>query len=601
MIKFRKIKKKLKFNIFKEFIEKSFVIKHAFELCKLGSKSNKYKFFLLIILILITGFTETLPVLMIIPFITIISDPEKALLLPKIKIFYNFFGMNEPTQLLLPFLILFILFVLLNAYLRIYIIDFIFFVKASIAHTLSKLAFEKVLFSTYEYQIGTNSSSIINDFNNSITCSISYIETVLSMTRDIVLLCFISIALFIVNAKLTAFLFLIAFITYIISFTKKNKLLSKEGRVVKITSESQLKVIQESLGSIKNIILENNQNLFLNKYSYFNKKYLSSEANISAALTKPKYVIEGIFISIIGIAAYIFKVNLGLNPIPTLGGLVLGFQKLLPIVNNLFINYSSMLARYEQSCKTLNLIEKTPQDLNNLNNLLIKDFVFRKLELKNICYSYPFTKQNVIKDCNLTISKGETIGIKGKTGVGKSTLINLIMALIKPSSGTIKINNINIINPQNEINLINWRRSIAHVPQFIYLSDTSIIENIAFGEKINDIDFEKAIFCAKAAKIYEYIENSDKGFYTKIGERGIKLSGGQLQRIGIARALYRESEILILDEATSALDQITEKEVVDSIRENKKELTIISISHRLSTLIGYDKIIRFENKKIYFD
>ena len=175
------------------------------------------------------------------------------------------------------------------------------------------------------------------------------------------------------------------------------------------------------------------------------------------------------------------------------------------------------------------------------------------------------------------------------------------MALIKPSSGTIKINNINIINPQNEINLINWRRSIAHVPQFIYLTDTSIIENIAFGKKINEINFEKAILCAKAAKIYEYIENSDKGFYTKIGERGIKLSGGQLQRIGIARALYRESEILILDEATSALDQITEKEVIDSIRENKKQLTIISISHRMSTLIGYDKIIRFENKKIYFD
>lgn len=601
MIKFRKIKKKLKFNIFKVFTEKSFVIKHAFELCRLGSKGSKYKFFLLTILILITGFTETLPVLMIIPFITIISDPEKALQITKIKFFYDFFGINEPTQLLLPFLILFILFVLLNAYLRIYVIDFIFFVKASIAHTLSKLAFEKVLFSTYEYQIGTNSSSIINDFNNSIGCSISYIETILSMTRDIVLLCFISLALFLVNAKLTAFLFLIAFITYIISFTKKNKLLSKEGRVAKITSERELNVIQESLGSIKNIILENNQNLFLKKYSYFNRKYLFSGANISAALSKPKYVIEGIFISIIGIAAYIFKINLGLNPIPTLGGLVLGFQKLLPIVNSLFINYSSMLARYEQSCKTVNLIEKTPQDLNNLNNLLIKDFIFRKLELKNICYSYPLTKQNVIKDCNLTITKGETIGIKGKTGVGKSTLINLIMALIKPSSGTIEINNINIINPENEINLINWRRSIAHVPQFIYLTDTSIIENIAFGEKINDIDFEKAIFCAKAAKIYEYIKNSDKGFYTKIGERGIKLSGGQLQRIGIARALYRESEILILDEATSALDQITEKEVIDSIRENKKQLTIISISHRLSTLVGYDKIIRFENKKVYFD
>ena len=170
---------------------------------------------------------------------------------------------------------------------------------------------------------------------------------------------------------------------------------------------------------------------------------------------------------------------------------------------------------------------------------------------------------------------------------------------MKPSKGAIYINGININEESNERNLIKWRKSIAHVPQFIFLSDTTIIENIAFGIQLEKINFERVVLACKAAKIYEFIQNSEKGFYTNVGERGIKLSGGQLQRIGIARALYRNSEILILDEATSALDPKTEAEVIESIKKFNKNLTLISISHRLSTLVGYDRIIKFTNKKVY--
>ena len=144
-------------------------------------------------------------------------------------------------------------------------------------------------------------------------------------------------------------------------------------------------------------------------------------------------------------------------------------------------------------------------------------------------------------------------------------------------------------------------KSISHVPQFIYLSDTSIIENIAFGEDIKDINYEKVVNACKAARIYDFVQNSDKGFYTRVGERGMKLSGGQLQRIGIARALYKSCEILILDEATSALDKKTELEVIESLRKYSINLTIIAISHRLSTLVGYDRVIRFADKKVYDD
>ena len=258
-----------------------------------------------------------------------------------------------------------------------------------------------------------------------------------------------------------------------------------------------------------------------------------------------------------------------------------------------------MVSRYELSCNTIDLLKNIPQDLNNIENKDQSQIIFNTLELKNINYKYPSNSSLIVKDCNLNIKRGETIGIIGKTGSGKSTIINLIMCLIKPSKGEININGININKKENEKYLIKWRKSIAHVPQFIYLSDTSIIENIAFGITLEEINFERAIIACKTARIYDFIHSSEKGFYTNVGERGIKLSGGQLQRIGIARALYRNSQILILDEATSALDQKTEAEVIESIKKYYKNLTLISISHRLSTLVGYDRIIKFANKKVY--
>ena len=588
-------------NILKNLSEKLYLINHALILCKLGSHGNRYKLALLLIILLLNGITDALPVILVIPFITIIGDPVKILELPMAKEISNYFDINEPEALLLPSLILFVSFVAINSFIKIFSINYTFFVKAAIANTISKLAFKKILFSTYEYQISTNSSKILNNFGTCLGCSTAYIETFLSIIRDLIILIFISATLLVVNKNLTLILFTIASSTFIILAIKKNQSLAKEGRIAKISSEKEINIIQEGLGSLKNIILENNQNIFLKKYSYYNQKYLFSAARISATLTKPRYFVEGLFISIIGISAYLFKTNYGLNPIPILGSLALGLQKLLPTINSLFINYSSMISRYELSCNTLELLKNIPQDIKNIEIRDQSQIVFNTLELKNINYRYPSNNSFIIKDCNLLIKRGETLGIKGKTGSGKSTLINLIMCLMKPTKGKILINNIDINEDKNEDYLIKWRKSIAHVPQFIFLSDTTIIENIAFGIKLEKINFKKAILACKTARIYDFIKNSEKGFYTKVGERGIKLSGGQLQRIGIARALYRNSQILILDEATSALDQKTESQVIDSIKNYNSNITLISISHRLSTLVGYDRIINFTNKRVYND
>ena len=198
----------------------------------------------------------------------------------------------------------------------------------------------------------------------------------------------------------------------------------------------------------------------------------------------------------------------------------------------------------------------------------------------------------------MKIYKGEKIGIVGKTGSGKSTLVDIIMGLLEPVSGTLAIDDKDLYHEKNKKYLYSWRSLIAHVPQNIYLADSTIAENIALGCNLKEIDFERLNQVAEKAQILEYIVKNPNGFYQRVGERGTLLSGGQRQRIGIARALYQRKSLLILDEATSALDSGTELNVMESIKDLSKDMTVLIISHRISTLNYCDRIFRVENGKL---
>nr|WP_075440399.1 ABC transporter ATP-binding protein [Prochlorococcus marinus] len=589
----------LKDRIFRKLKKKLYLIHHTLVICKLGSKGNVLKFILLIIFSLLEGVSDTLPVLIVVPFLTLISNPEKiwntnqAQNLTKIDI------INQPSDLLLPAFILFVCVILFNTFLKLYTINFSNFVKASVGHQISKTAFEKIIFSNYEFQINTSSSKIIDDFYSSIGACLANIDSFLDAIRSLFTTILIIFSLFIINKEITFFVFIICGLTYFSTAVIKSRILSKNGRTLKVSVKKQTDLIQESWGYKKNIILENNQNVFQKKYSFYNIKYLFAKANINSAVTKPKFVIEGSFILIVGSIAFFLKTNYGTDPIPLLGAIALGLQKLLPNVNGLFQIYSAMVTRYERSKDIENLIKNTPQDLISKKNHKNQELIFRNLELKRVSYKYPGSKNFVINNGDISIKVGESVGIIGKTGSGKSTLINLLMGLLKPTEGSVEINGINITDNLNEGVLVNYRKNISHVPQSIFLNNVTILENIAFGEKILDINFEKVIEACKASRIYDFIKSTEKGFYSTVGERGIKISGGQLQRIALARALYKNKKILILDEATSALDNETEKEVINSIKTFDPNLTIIAIAHRLSTLCDYDRILKVSNGKIY--
>ena len=217
----------------------------------------------------------------------------------------------------------------------------------------------------------------------------------------------------------------------------------------------------------------------------------------------------------------------------------------------------------------------------------------KEINLTNLSFSYPIRKEFSLSKISMSVKRGDFIGIVGETGSGKSTLINLFIGLLKPSEGKVEVDQININS-----NLPEWYKKIGYVPQSVYLTDDTIRKNIAFGLREEDIDNALIKQAVEKANLNKFLDNLSNGIETVVGEKGIRISGGQQQRIGIARALYRDPEILVLDEATSSLDQATEKKIMDSVQVLKRKKTLIVITHRLFTVENCDKVFCIDKGKL---
>ena len=282
--------------------------------------------------------------------------------------------------------------------------------------------------------------------------------------------------------------------------------------------------------------------------------------------------------------------------IPVLGALALGAQRLLPALQQSFSAYSSIKGAHSSFSDVLHLLNQPlPTHINHSWPSLVS---FKKeIELKNLGFYYKDSSTWIFKNINITIVKGSRVGFIGATGCGKSTLIDVIMALIPPSSGTLSVDGKNIDSSNKKA----WQAHIAHVSQNTYLSDSTIEENIAFGISKDKINHQRVKKVAQQAQISELIEQWKDGYQTFVGERGVRISGGQRQRIGIARALYKKADVLIFDEATSALDNETETKVMKAIEDlSEKGVTVLIIAHRLSTLQFCDKIVKLDSNHVIY-
>jgi ATP-binding cassette subfamily B protein len=393
----------------------------------------------------------------------------------------------------------------------------------------------------------------------------------------------------IIYSPLFAFSILIifSFVYFFIGYFIKRQL-SVNSIIVNQQLNKHLRIVQESLGSIRDILLDNSHAVYLKKFEKSNSTLRKIQAKMAFIGSSPRYVIEAFGMVVIAIFMVFFQINGGTDSIvilPMLGGFALAFQRLLPIFQQAFASWVAIKSGTSSLDSILDLLAQ-PYILNSQGSAKLN---FKKdIVLKGIAFKYQPENSLILKNVDLVIPKGARIGIIGSTGSGKSTLLDILMGLLEPTEGDILIDGV----PIDRNNLIMWQQNISHVPQSIFLTDGTISENIAFGVPKKSIDQKLVIDCAKKAQIDMLIDGWVEGYDTNIGERGIKLSGGQKQRIGIARAIYKSSEVIIFDEATSSLDTETEKNVMKSIDDLDQLLTVIIVAHRTSTLINCDKIYK---------
>ena len=456
--------------------------------------------------------------------------------------------------------------------------------------------YNKTLYQPYQVHAKRNSSDVISVISVKVQMIIvNVLAALLTMITSIILALTIISFLILMNPLIAMSVILFFGALYALLSYLTRKEINRGGQIIADESTKIVKTLQEGLGGIRDIILDGTQNFYLNLYSQSEINLRKAQIKNQVVRESPRFVMEAIAMVGIAILAYLITGDDGVSKaLPLLGAVAIGSQRLLPLIQNGYnalIKLRGSLAAIQDIVRFLSQ-EKLDYlvDINNKDKL---EFV-RNIELKEIEFSYTESGLKVFKGINLEISKGNKIGFIGKTGSGKSTLIDIIMGLLEPIQGSIFIDKTKI----NKKNLKSWQNNIAHVPQHIYLSDESITNNIAFGLSKEDIDISKVKEVAEQAKIAETIEKMPKKYDTKIGERGIRLSGGQRQRIGIARALYKGADLIVLDEATSALDNTTEKEIMDIFNNLGKDITVLIIAHRVTTLTDCDKIYEIKDGSI---
>jgi len=541
---------------------------------------------------MIASLFEVVSIGAIIPFLGILTAPEQVYQHQMTQPVIQLLQLTSPSQLPFPLTVVFISSVLLAGAIRL----FLLYVMTKMIHAtgsdLSVNIYHRTLYQNYTTHIARNSSEVINGIitkTNGVVGGV--IEPILVMLSSIVLIIAIMIALLsidIVIALTSLFTFGLLYWCVII-YTRKT--LQGNSQCIAEQSTQMVKSLQEGLGGVRDVLIDGTQEFYCKLYRNADISLRKASATNAFIGGSPRFVMEAVGMALIASLAYTISLReTGIAPvIPVIGALALGAQRLLPALQQAYKAYSQIKGSYSSFIDVLNLLEQPLPEYADQPQPKPIYFV-KEIKLNNLNFRYTEDSPWILKNVNLSLKKGSRIGFIGVTGSGKSTLIDIVMGLLPPTEGVLIIDNQTI----NSRNRRAWQAHIAHVPQNIYLSDSTIEENIAFGIAKELIDHQRVKKAAQQAQIAELIEQWKDGYQTFVGERGIRLSGGQRQRIGIARALYKQANVLIFDEATSALDNETEQAVMDAIEDLGEEITILIIAHRLTTLKGCDKIIKLE-------
>ncbi len=558
---------------------------------------HRLTLYFLILMMLITSLAEVISIGAVVPFLGILVDPERILSIEGIgstlQYLSDISNMNVRTLITM----LFIIAGIFAGMMRLILLRLQMRLSFSIGSNFSVKIFENTLHQPYSVHVSRNSNTVINGIVTKTNAVIynSLMPLLVLLSSTLIMTAIFSIILYIDYAVAISVFASFGLIYGVVLFLVKSKL-SADSLIVSRESDRVVKIIQEGLGGIRDVILDNTQKIYTDMYKKSDVPLRFSQANIQFLSASPRFIIEALSIAVIALFALSLSSDQNglISHIPLLGAIAIGGQRLLPVLQAAYSNWALIRGNQDSLTDVLTLLEDGSTNINdeysNENELNFN----HELVVDNVSFNYSTNSKNVLRNINVRIRKGMTVGCVGATGSGKSTLLDILMGLLEPTEGFLKIDNV-IINESNKKIL---QSKISHVPQDVFLTDSTITENIAFGVPPNDVDFKRIREAAWKADILETIESWEDGFNTFVGERGQKLSGGQKQRIGLARALYKKSSIIVLDEATSALDNKTEKTVMDQLHKLDKNITIIIVAHRLSTLKSCDVIFEIEKGSI---
>lgn len=561
------------------------------------TQKDKFKMLLLLLTVIAGSFLELMGVAVFSPFVDVLMNPDMIEEKWYLKWIYDTFHFNGSNYFLamLTGLIIFI-YVFKNVFLAMqknWIYKFSYGVQLKISTKLLKTYVRE----PYTFHLSHNIAVLQRSLQEDTDLFTKGIIHAMELVAEIAVCGTLGIYLFLVS-KSIAITVLVLLLVSLFVFTSLSRRYSKNlGKQCQTYKANLYQWVNQSLGGIKELKILNREDYFIHAYEDNYAKYVHGLRINRLIATLPKYFVEAVCMTGL-LLAVLLKMFWGQKDdfttfIPQLSVFAVAAFRLLPSVGKINEHVADIL----YSLPSLDLIYhdlKAIEEEPEVKEKEEMDWEFKKeISISNVCYHYPDGEDMVINKASFIIPKGKTVAFIGPSGAGKTTIVDIILGLLKPQFGKVEADELNIHKHPYV-----WQKEIGYIPQVIYLSDDTIRNNIAFGIRKEEIDDQAILQALKKAQLYEFVENLPEGLDTMVGDRGVRLSGGQRQRIGIARALYHDPEVLVLDEATSALDNETEAAVMEAIDHLQGMKTILIIAHRLTTIRNVDMIYEVSNGKV---
>ena len=557
---------------------------------------HRLQFFLLIGLMLGNAVAEVVSLGLLIPFLGILTSPDRVMAHPVVASQMTEWGIGSASELVLPLTLAFVAAVLASAAIRLLLLWSTTRFSLSAALALSGETYRKTLYQPYLVHLARHSSGVISGITTKINSVVFGVLTpVLVLISSAILLTAIIAALVAIDPVVAITSAVVLAGSYAAITWLSRKRLARNSFLISEGQTELVRSLQDGLGGIRDILLDGTQPVYSDIYQQVDRPLRQAQCDNTFISQSPRLLMEALGMVMIAMLAYALSLSPGgiSAAVPVLGALALGAQRLLPALQQAYSAWQSIAGNYSSLADVVELLD---QDVPaQLMQPAPPPLPFQEeIRLDGVRFRYRPDSPWVLNGLTLRISKGSRVGFVGSTGSGKSTTLDLLMGLLTPTEGRLSVDGVTI----DDTSVRAWQQCIAHVPQSIYLADASLAQNIAFGIPYDRIDPGRVRRAAQQAQMLDFIESGTGGFEAQVGERGIRLSGGQRQRIGIARALHKRASLLIFDEATSALDNATEQSVMDTIHGLDRDLTILIIAHRLTTVRHCDQIVMLENGQV---